>query len=66
LLGRARELAGPGTRIVYATCSLEQEENEDQVRWFCETFAGWRVEQEVFTTPDQWRDGGFAAVLIQS
>ncbi len=65
LLRRARELAGPATRIIYATCALEREENEDQVSWFREEFPNWRVEKQAFTIPDQYRDGGFAAVLVQ-
>ncbi len=65
ILGRAVQLAGSTTRLIYATCSLEQEENEDQVAWFCAMFDGWRVEQQVFTTPDTDRDGGFAAVLVR-
>lgn len=56
-------LAGPGSRLVYATCSIEQEENEDQIAWFCEAFPQWRVSTQVCTLPDLDRDGGYAAVL---
>ncbi len=66
LLRRGQSLAGPATRIVYATCSLEREENEDQTAWFRTTFPGWRVQTQAFTTPDSDRDGGFAAVLTRS
>ncbi|MFQ5424521.1 MAG: transcription antitermination factor NusB [Phycisphaerae bacterium] len=55
--------AGPQTRLIYSTCSLEEEENEQQIAWFCDEHAGWRAMQTVFTTPDADRDGGFAAVL---
>lgn len=34
LLDLARELARPGGRIIYATCSLLREENEDQIAAF--------------------------------
>lgn len=64
LLRHAQTLAAPTTRIIYATCSLEREENEDQLTWFCETFPAWRILTHIFTTPDPTRDGGFAAVLI--
>jgi 16S rRNA (cytosine967-C5)-methyltransferase len=66
LLDQACGLAGPATRIIYTTCSLEREENEDQLAWFCEKCARWRVARQVFTLPDRLRDGGFAAVLVQS
>jgi 16S rRNA (cytosine967-C5)-methyltransferase len=66
VLRQAAVLAGPETRIVYATCSIEPEENEDQVRAFCEDMPQWRTEQAVATLPDANRDGGFAAVLVRS
>ena len=66
LLRRAQALSAPDTRIIYATCSLEREENEDQAAWFGETFPSWRIQTQVFTTPDADRDGGFAAVLTHS
>ncbi len=65
ILGRARSLAGVGTRMIYTTCSLEREENEDQVSRFCTECPDWRVERQVFTMPDSRRDGGFAALLTQ-
>lgn len=65
ILEHAEQLAGPTTRIIYATCSLEREENESQVEVFCEAFPRWQVEQSKVTWPDQDRDGGFAAVLVQ-
>lgn len=34
LLRQAGGLVKPGGRLVYVTCSLEPEENEEQVRWF--------------------------------
>ncbi|MFQ5429243.1 MAG: hypothetical protein ACE5E1_02935, partial [Phycisphaerae bacterium] len=65
ILQHARDLAGPRTRIVYATCSLEQEENETQVAAFCDAAPEWKVDRQVFTLPDATRDGGFAAVLVR-
>ncbi len=75
ILLRAEALAGPRTRIVYSTCSLEAEENEEQVRWFCAADRGgdgpspagpWQVSREAFTLPDADRDGGFVAVLTRA
>jgi len=39
ILDRAARLVRPGGRLVYATCSLLAEENEDQAAWFAETHA---------------------------
>ncbi|MCZ6698061.1 MAG: hypothetical protein O7D94_03920, partial [Planctomycetota bacterium] len=58
ILEEAAAFAGPRTRLIYATCSLEEEENERQAAWFCEMHAAWRIEREVFTTPNDDRDGG--------
>jgi 16S rRNA (cytosine967-C5)-methyltransferase len=66
LLQRAAALAGPQTRLLYATCSLEREENEDQVARLCESLPRWNVQGQLFTLPDADRDGGFAALLTQS
>lgn len=63
ILLRADQLAGPATRIIYTTCSLEREENEEQVARFCEETGRWRLHRSTFTLPDDRRDGGFAAVL---
>ena len=63
ILEEAIAFAGPRTRIVYATCSLEDEENEKQVAWLCKQHSGWKIRQTVFTTPDDNRDGGFAALV---
>lgn len=65
LLQQAGDLAGPTTRMIYTTCSLEAEENEQQVEGFCRNHPTWRIEQQVFTTPNADRDGGFVAVLVQ-
>ena len=34
ILARAADLVRPGGRLVYATCSVLPEENEDQAEWF--------------------------------
>ena len=63
ILHRARALAAPHTRIIYSTCSLEIEENEEQIQSFCATFPAWQILRQAFTLPNQTRDGGYAAVL---
>lgn len=65
LLERAVALAGPQTRIIYTTCSLEKEENEDQARRFREQNGDWEMSGESSSLPDLDRGGGYAAVLTR-
>ncbi len=65
LLALATELAGPTTRILYATCSIEREENEALVKWLCAEHGGWTVEMQEFILPDAAHGGGYAAVLVR-
>lgn len=44
LLARAAAWVKPGGILVYATCSLEQAEGEDQVSSFLEHHAGWAID----------------------
>jgi 16S rRNA (cytosine967-C5)-methyltransferase len=43
ILGMAASLVKPGGRLVYATCSLLQEENERQLAWFLEGHADFQA-----------------------
>jgi 16S rRNA (cytosine967-C5)-methyltransferase len=49
ILDAAASLVEPGGSLVYATCSLEPEENELVVTPFLEAHSGWRVD-----TPSDW------------
>lgn len=44
LLARAAAWVKPGGILVYATCSLEQAEGEDQVSTFLDHHAGWAID----------------------
>ena len=56
---------GPG-RIVYSTCSLEPEEDEDVVAAFLAQNADYRLEgSEKLLPDDSPRDGAFAALLLR-
>ena len=75
VLDQAAGFTRPGGRIIYATCSLLAEENEDRVAAFLARRPGWRVEPAPFPTClttegylrlsplDAGTDGFFTAVL---
>ena len=59
LLANAANHLKPGGRIVYSTCSIDREENEDIVEK-----SGFRIEKTVRSLP--WQDGfdgAFACLL---
>ncbi len=60
-------LLKPAGALVYSTCSIEAEENEQVVRHLLAEFPGLRLEEERSIFP--WRDhldGAFAAKFLQS
>ena len=71
LLEQAAALAGPKTRIVYSTCSIEAEENARVIEAFCYRNRDFRVQNSRLILPDAgpgplgWHDGGFMSVLVR-
>ena len=65
LLDRAAELLRPGGILVYATCSVEPEENEQQIEAFLQRHPGFSIEQSNLTLPGEREgfDGAFAVRL---
>ena len=68
LLDDAAQRVRPGGRLVHSTCSLEPEENGQQVRAFLERHPGWELEMECEHLPqtgpgDASTDGGYVARL---
>jgi 16S rRNA (cytosine967-C5)-methyltransferase len=59
ILENAMHCLAPAGKLVYATCSLEPEENENVVR-------GWHVEQTMLRLPGREPGDGFFAALITS
>ena len=57
ILANAMACVAPGGRLVYATCSLESEENENVVE-------GWRVEKTMLRLPGREPGDGFFAAVI--
>jgi 16S rRNA (cytosine967-C5)-methyltransferase len=60
----ARYLA-PGGKLVYATCSLEQEENEDVVRALLGSHPELRLDREAWRLPGREEGDGFYAAIIE-
>lgn len=71
LLRRAAACVRPGGRLVYGTCSIEPEENEQVVEAFVAENPAWRLDAAQTTLPawgprlSDWHDGGFAARLVR-
>jgi 16S rRNA (cytosine967-C5)-methyltransferase len=66
ILDQAAPLVRAGGRLIYATCSLLREENEDQVAGFLARHSGFsRGESLVLTPARHGTDGFFAAVLAR-
>ena len=64
LLQRAGQLLGPAGRLVYSTCSLEPEENQQQVQAFLQANPRYELRREVLTVPSADEgDGGYFAVF---
>lgn len=56
----------PGGTMVYSTCTINREENEDNVRWFLKKHPEFRLEKEQLIFPGkEYGDGFFLAKLVR-
>ncbi|MFI4916926.1 MAG: transcription antitermination factor NusB, partial [Phycisphaerales bacterium JB060] len=71
LLAQSRAMLAPGGHVVYATCSMDEEENQQITAWARES-AGFEILKETSTLPaglpgeppTAYHDGGYAALLV--
>jgi len=63
LLDQAARLTAPGGKLIYGTCSIEEEENSRQVEAFLARHEEFSLKSMRQLLPDLHIDGAFAAVL---
>jgi len=63
ILSQAARLVAPGGRLAYATCSLLEAENTEQIEHFVAQNGSWRSDLTKQLTPLDGGDGFFLAIL---
>lgn len=66
ILAQARKVLAPGGKLLYATCSLEEEENEEVVQETLAGAPGLRLEREMWRLPGRDEGDGFYAAVLAS
>jgi len=66
IVAQALKVLAPDGKLLYATCSLEEEENEEVIRRTLKAETGLRVERKMWRLPGRDEgDGFYAAVLAR-
>ena len=63
ILESASTYVKPGGTLVYSTCTVNPEENEEQVRMFCERHPEFKLESMKQLMPDRETDGFFISKM---
>ncbi len=63
ILDIAINLLADKGKLIYSTCSIEKEENENQIRDFIATNSNFKLEKETKLLPTKEHDGCYVAVL---
>jgi 16S rRNA (cytosine967-C5)-methyltransferase len=66
IVAHALQHLAPGGKLLYATCSLEFEENEEVVRETLARHAGLRLDREMWRIPGRDEGDGFYAAVLSS
>ena len=66
ILANALRTLTPGGKLVYATCSLEHEENQDVLKATLSGLPSFRCEKEVYRIPGRDEGDGFYAAVISA
>ena len=64
ILTNSLRLLAPNGKLVYATCSLDHEENQDVVKAVLAEFPAMRREREIYRIPGRDEGDGFYAAVI--
>ncbi len=65
MLSQAICVLAPDGKLLYATCSLEREENEDTIRDFLDQHSSFRCTREVWRLPGRDEGDGFYAAVLE-
>ncbi|MFQ5628860.1 MAG: 16S rRNA (cytosine(967)-C(5))-methyltransferase RsmB [bacterium] len=64
LLSHAAQLVAPGGRLIYSTCSIDRQENEEIAHYFLQKFSDFSIENAAsFVSADYSTSGGFLKIL---
>jgi 16S rRNA (cytosine967-C5)-methyltransferase len=63
ILKNAASLVKPGGAIIYSTCTIEAEENEENIAWFLSTFPEFTLDSAEKYLPSEVCDQGYMKTL---